>query len=108
MPKFCGYIGLSLGCSEDTTKPGVYIEKFQEIKVSGDILKQTWDNRVSNQVNDTITVSHRISIIVDPNISQSIGLIKYVKFLGATWKVVSFEVEYPRLILSLGGVYNGS
>ena len=31
---------------------------------------------------------------------------RYVEFMGAKWKISSVEVQYPRLILTVGGVYN--
>jgi hypothetical protein len=30
----------------------------------------------------------------------------YVEFMGTKWKITNVEVQYPRLILSVGGVYN--
>jgi len=57
-------------------------------------------------VNDDISISNQISIIADPFANNNFHAMKYVVFMGAKWKVSEVTVEYPRLILSIGGLYN--
>ena len=57
--------------------------------------------------NDDIVVTDRISILSDPYAREHFHTIKYVVWMGTPWNVTSVSVEFPRLILTLGGVYTG-
>lgn len=89
-------------------EPGIYKDEITERNYSGEVLKITsgWSSS-SDSTNDDLTLSNRISIVGDPFAYQNYYSIKYVKFMGTKWKVKSIDVEYPRLILTMGGVYNG-
>lgn len=65
-----------------------------------------WSNN-SDSTNDDFTVNHQISIIADPYACDNCRFIKWVEFMGARWKVKSFEIKPPRLVLTVGGVWNG-
>ena len=58
-------------------------------------------------VNDNVVISNQISIIADPFAMSNFHNIKYVEYMGTRWKITSVDVQYPRLLLTLGGVYNG-
>lgn len=73
----------------------------------GDILHLSTKWQPTENLNDDITVSHKISIIADPYAFKNFSLIRYVKWMGTRWEVKSVEVQFPRLVLTLGGVYNG-
>ena len=45
--------------------------------------------------------------MADPYAYDHFFAIKYVKWMGAYWKVTNVEVQRPRLKLTVGGVYNG-
>ena len=51
--------------------------------------------------------TNKISILADPFAYQNFSNIKYVEYMDALWNVESIEVQQPRLILNVGGVYNG-
>ena len=68
-------------------------------------LTSRWQD--TEHFNDDISVSHRINILADPYATRNFPYIKYVEWMGTKWDVKSIKVEYPRLLLSLGGVYNG-
>jgi hypothetical protein len=104
MAKFCGVIGYG---STTKTSPGVFKESIVEKTVCGDLIKNSRRLITSEKINDDISVNDQISIIADPYAKQNFHSIKYVKFLGTAWKVIDVEVQYPRLILTLGGEYNG-
>lgn len=103
MPKFYGKIGFA-----DTveTAPGVWEETIIERNYYGEIVRNNRRLVTSDHLNDDISINNEISIISDPYAKDNFHSMKYVKFMGTTWKVNSVEVQYPRLILSLGGVYN--
>lgn len=104
MPKFYGSIGYAI--SKETT-PGVWVEDIVEHQYSGDVYRNTRKLQSGNQVNDSIDISNEISILSDPFANENFHSMRYVIYMGAKWKVSSVEVRYPRLILTVGGLYNG-
>ena len=104
MHKFCGNIGYAI--SKETT-PGVWIEDIVERQYFGDVYRNTRKLQSGNQVNDSIDISNEISILSDPFANENFHSMRYVTYMGAKWKVSSVEVRYPRLILTVGGLYNG-
>ena len=75
---------------------------------SGDVIRNTRRLQSADQVNDNVNVSNEISIIADPYANGNFHAMRYVGFMGAKWKITNVEVQYPRLILTIGGVWNGS
>lgn len=105
MAKFSGKIGFAF-TSESQTKPDVFEESFVERNYYGDLLKTTRKLKSSNNLNDDIVISNEVSIVSDPFANENFYSIRYVIWRGVKWKVENVNVMYPRLILSLGGVYN--
>lgn len=105
MNKFYDDIGFFTSV-EDPEHPAKYVETLRVQKYYGDILQNNKRNGSASKVIDDITVNNRVSILGDPYAYENFHAIRYVKWMGTKWKVDSVEVEYPRLILSLGGVYN--
>ena len=103
MTRWCGVIGYA---ETIETVPGVWSEEFTERKYYGDLLRNSRRLQGSQQVNDDITISNQISILADPYAFQHFHAIRYAELFGTKWKVSSVEVQYPRLILELGGIYN--
>lgn len=105
MAKFYGPIGYS---ETVETKPGVYEEQIVERNYYGDVIRNSkrWEN--SEHLNDNININNTISVVADAYAYEHFFAIRYVKWMGASWKVSSVEVERPRLILTIGGVYNDS
>lgn len=104
MPKFYGNIGYAIS---KETAPGVWVEDIVEHDYSGDVYRNTRKLQSGNQVNDSIDISNEISILSDPFANENFHSMRYVTYMGAKWKVSSVEVRYPRLILTVGGLYNG-
>lgn len=104
MPKFYGSIGYAMS---KETAPGVWVEDIVEHDYSGDVYRNTRKLQSGNQVNDSIDISNEISILSDPFANENFHSMRYVTYMGAKWKVSSVEVRYPRLILTVGGLYNG-
>ena len=103
MAKFCGVIGYAV---TKETEPGIWEEQIVEVEYFGDVIRNTRRINAPGKVNDDISISNQISIIADPFANNNFHAMKYVVFMGAKWKVSEVTVEYPRLILSIGGVYN--
>lgn len=89
------------------TKPGVWEDKITQRTYFGDVTRNTRILQSGGQVNDNINVSNLISVVADPYANQNFHSIRYIEFMGTKWKVSSVDVQYPRLILTVGGVYNG-
>jgi hypothetical protein len=104
MAKWYGKIGYA---ETAEVRPGVFKEQITEREYFGDVLQNTRRLQTSDKVNDDINVSNRISIIADPFANENFHSMRYLSFMGTKWKVATVEVSYPRLILTLGGVYNG-
>ena len=105
MAKFYGKIGYAASTVE--IKPGVYEEQIVERSYYGDLIRNTRRLQSADQVNDDINISNEISIVADPYATNNFHTMRYAVFMGTKWKISNVEVSYPRLILTLGGVYNG-
>lgn len=103
MAKFYGEIGY--GKNEDVN--GIWELKVTAKNYSGDVIKDNRRWQSSENLNDNLTVNNQISIVADAFAFSNFQNIVYVKWLGAYWKVTNVEVLRPRLILTIGGVYNG-
>lgn len=103
MNKFYGKIGF---IETKETTPGVWREVVTERNYYGDILKNNmrWSNGSSQ--NDDLNINNQISIISDPYAINNFHSMRYIEFMGALWKINSVDVAFPRLVLSIGGVYN--
>ena len=104
MAKFYGNIGFS---ETVETEPGVWVEETTVRPYYGDLVRNTRRLENSGGVNDNVNISNNISIIADPYANHNFHSIRYIEFMGAKWKVSNIEVQHPRLILTIGGVYNG-
>ena len=103
MAKFNGIIGY---IETVETSPGVWEEQVTEHEHTGDLTRNTSKWVTSGNTNDNLNVSNEVSILGDTYAFEKFWAIRYVEFMGAKWKVTSVEVKYPRLILSIGGLYN--
>lgn len=104
MAKFYGIVGFA---ETVETSPGIYDEQVTERNYYGDIIRNARALQTTDQVNDNINVNNTISIIADPYANDHFHSMRYAIWQGTKWKVSSVEVQYPRLLLTLGGVYNG-
>lgn len=102
--KFYGKIGFGETVEKDD---GIWVDTIIEKDYYGDILKNVKRSEDAAKVNDDISISNQLSIVSDPYLTNHFHAIKYVTMFGTNWKVTSVEVQFPRLLLTLGGVYNG-
>lgn len=104
MAKFYGAIGY--GVTEDNGN-GVWEQKVTERFYYGDVIRNTRKWEKGEHLNDNLNVKNAISIVADAYAYEHFFAMRYVAWMGTKWKVDSVEVERPRLILEIGGVYNG-
>lgn len=104
MAKFYGNIGF---VTKKETAPGVYrpVETLRAYK--GDLLNNVKRWESTEYVNDDLSLNNRISILADSFGYENVGAMKFVEQYGTRWKITAAEVQRPRIILSVGGVYNG-
>lgn len=105
MAKWFGKVGYNMGTVE--TEPGVWEEQYVEREYFGDVYRNTRLLQSSGGVNDNVNIANQISIVADPFADQNFHAIRYVEFMDANWKITNIEVQRPRLILTIGGVFNG-
>lgn len=104
MAKFYGEVGYG---ETHKTGPGVMEDVIKEISYFGDVLRNTRGVETDQKVIPDITVGNSISIVADAYAFEHFFAIRYVKWQGVYWEVSNVEVQHPRLVLRLGGVYNG-
>lgn len=105
MAKFYGKLGFE---QTNETSPGIYEEEIIEHNYYGELIRNTRRLEQGASINDDVTITNQISILADPFIRKNFHSLRYVTYAGSKWKVTSIEVQYPRLILSIGGEYNGT
>lgn len=105
MSKWYGTIGFAV---QTEYEPGCWDDNITEHTYYGDIISNRWKRENSGVVNDCINLANQISIIADPFVLNHITAILYIEYMGTKWKVSEVDTsQYPRLILTIGGMYNG-
>ena len=104
MAKYCGEIGFMTTIE---TAPGVYQEEIETRTYYGDILRNNrrWSAQSSTIIDD-IQIDNQISIVADKFATEHLGYMRYATFMGSKYKITSASIEYPRITLSIGGLYN--
>lgn len=104
MAKFYGAIGYA---RLEESVPGVWTDKIVERKYRGDVVldQRRWQS--TDKVNDDLNIDNSISIIADQYAYDNSGVMKYIIWNNTAWKIQSFSVNRPRIIIQIGGVYNG-
>lgn len=106
MAKFSGKIGYS-NTIEDINRPGIWTEEIIEKYHRGDIIKEFNRWKSGESLNVSINISNKVSIVADSFSLNNLHKMRYIHIKGGLWKITGAEVERPRLILNIGGVYNG-
>lgn len=104
MAKFYGEIGYGENVE---VSPGVWEDNIVERLYFGDVIRNTRRLQEGESLNDDLTVGNSISIISDAYANEHFFAIRYIKWAGTLWTISDVEVQSPRLILRLGGVYHG-
>lgn len=104
MAKFFGPVGYGQSVEK---RPGVFEDSIVEYNYYGDIVRNSRTLEDGTSVNNDLSVGNSIRIVADAYANNHFHAIRYVKWAGALWTVSEVTVEGPRLLLRLGGVYNG-
>lgn len=103
MARFHGEIGYG---ETRESAPGVWTVDIVEFPYYGDVIRDTRKLDSGEKVNSDISVANSISVLADKYAIDHYFKIKYVRWMDVLWTVTTVEVKPPRLILSLGGIYN--
>lgn len=104
MARYYGKVGYGVAVE---TSPGVYEDVITEFFYFGDVVRNSLKFKEGQSTNNDLTVGNSISIIADAYANENFFAIRYVIWSGAYWAVSEVEILRPRLLLRLGGVYNG-
>lgn len=97
-----------IGYAEAVEKsPGVWDEEITVREYYGDLIRNTRRLQTADKTNDDIVISNELSIISDPYAIEHFHSLRYAELMGGKWKITNAEVKFPRIHLTLGGVYNG-
>lgn len=105
MARFHGKIGYAEESVE--TKPGIWKETIVEFEYSGDVVRNTRRLQAGDEINSDISAGNSISILADAYANEHFFAMRYVEWSRSLWIVSDVEVQRPRLLLRLGGVYHG-
>lgn len=104
MTKFYGKIGF---LQTVETEPGIWEPVETVRQYYGDVNRNQRRYQASEQsINDNLNISNEISIMGDPYAYENFNAMRWVEFGGAKWRITWINIEYPRIILTLSGVYN--
>lgn len=105
MAKWYGKIGFTV---TEEIEPGMWVNnELVTREYFGDVISNQWMRQNSGEVNDNIKISNQISIVADPYAVNHVSSMTWIEFSNEKWKVSKVDVQYPRLIISLGEVWNG-
>lgn len=105
MSKFYGKIGFAYTV-EDPPGSAIWVGKETERQYYGDIVRNSSRWQGTDKVNDDLVFNDNFSILADPFAIDHWSSIRWVEYLGVKWKATSVEPQYPRIVISVGGVYN--
>ena len=101
--KYSGYIGF---VKTEETSPGVYKENRTSRRYRGDVLRNVRRFSGADKVNEDIVVSNELSIVADDYMTSNLSYMKWVTWMGSKWKIQSIDIQFPRINLTIGDIYN--
>jgi len=100
--KYYGMIGFA---TQEETKPGIWEDVIVERPYKGDVLRNGRRYDRSENINDNFTITNQFSIVSDAFLYSHIPALRYLEYMGSKFKIVSAEIDRPRVTISVGGVY---
>jgi hypothetical protein len=114
MAKFYGTIGYSVtkeimvdDGSGSEVGTGKWVDEVIEKLYTGDVIKPAYKWRSTDNINPDVVVSDTISIIADGFMLSNTHSMKYVRWRDACWSIVGVDIERPRVLITLGGLFSG-
>lgn len=105
MAKFAGLVGY---VNQEESAPGVWTPVEQTRTMKGDFYMESSRHQNGDKVNDDISLNHRISLMGDEWVMKHYPLMRWIEIDGIKWEITSVELKRPRVIVNVGGLYNGN
>lgn len=105
MAKYAGKVGFA---TQTETSPGVWEDVTVERLMKGDVIRANTTISMDGKVNGDVTFNHRVSLVGASLPLMEYYNIKYITLDGYKWEVKSIEIQRPRIIVTLGGMWNGN
>lgn len=102
--KFYGNIGFAVTVDDGD---GVWKETITDKKYTGDVMRLSRNRESGEHINDGLRINTQISLLLDPWFQEHLSQIRYVEYMNTKWIAESVEVQYPRVNITLGGIYHG-
>lgn len=107
MAKHYGAIGYAETVETDPVlHPGVYETVITERNYYMDVLENNRRYESGTGLNDDLNVRNEFSILADPFAVNNFAKMRYLTWLGSKWKITDAKLAYPRINLSVGGIWN--
>ena len=104
MARFSGAVGFGEPIEIDE---GVYDVKVTERQAFGDVVRSYRNNQDIGKVNSNINFDMAGSVVADDYLKKHLDLAVYVRWGTLYLAVTSVEMNHPRIILTMGGVWHG-
>lgn len=104
MARYYGAIGYG---HEVEIRPGVIDEVITERQCMGDVIADGVKIGGDEKITPDVNLSNSFSVVLDPYALENIGAMRYIVWHGGRWTVSDIKVQHPRLIIRVGGLYNG-
>lgn len=99
-----------IGYGHSVEKPpgsGIWVVEHTERKLVGSVKQLARTLRDGDKVVNDFSVGNSISVVADAYAYEHFQHIKYIRWMGGLYLISKVTVKAPRLLLDLGGVYNG-
>lgn len=110
--RYCAKVGFRFTQEQRDSQDrpnGVFKEEIVERTYKADVMSYGYRNQQGESINDDYKINNKLSIVAcDAFTISHLNSIIYCEYLGIKWKVTSVDIQRPRLIISLGGEYNGA
>lgn len=103
MSRYYGKIGYATTVE---TSRGIWEQQIVERGYYGDVMSFRESIGGRDTIVGSVEIHNQISVISDPYAINNFQNARYITWHGTKWCITSIEVEYPRLIIQIGGVYN--
>lgn len=107
--RFSGVVGYAVSTE---TSPGVWTDVMTEKPYFGDVVTNSRRLEAPSMVppvaNPGIALSNSFSIVADAEAYENTLNMRYVIWDSVYWQITDVAVQRPRLILTVGGQWNGN
>lgn len=103
MARYYGNVGYVI---TEENEVGDWVERVILKPYYGDILRNSRRIITSSRINGDFKVTKQISIVADKFAMDNYSYVRFVEDMGNRWAVESVDIDYPRLILTIGDIYH--